>query len=80
MEMNRQKVLVIDDEANVCELVTLYFEKAGYEMFHHGGQEAANAERGARNGDAEFGISYARHSRLAGTLLTSAASASPDTF
>jgi len=26
------KVLVIDDEENVCELVTLYFEKAGYQV------------------------------------------------
>ena len=32
MEMNKQKVLVIDDETNVCELVSLYFEKAGYEV------------------------------------------------
>ena len=32
MEMNKQKVLVIDDEANVCELVSLYFEKAGYDV------------------------------------------------
>lgn len=26
------KILVIDDEENICELVTLYFEKAGYEV------------------------------------------------
>ena len=26
------KVLVIDDEENVCELVTLYFERAGYQV------------------------------------------------
>jgi len=26
------RILVIDDEENVCELVTLYFEKAGYEV------------------------------------------------
>jgi DNA-binding response OmpR family regulator len=29
---NRPKVLVIDDEENVCELITLYFEKAGYKV------------------------------------------------
>ncbi len=28
----RPRVLVIDDEENVCELVSLYFEKAGYEV------------------------------------------------
>jgi len=32
MEMNKQKILVIDDEANVCDLVSLYFEKAGYDV------------------------------------------------
>ena len=26
------KVLVIDDEENTCELITLYFEKAGYQV------------------------------------------------
>jgi DNA-binding response OmpR family regulator len=30
--MTKQKVLVIDDEENVCELISLYFEKAGYEV------------------------------------------------
>lgn len=28
----KPRVLVIDDEENVCELITLYFEKAGYEV------------------------------------------------
>lgn len=32
MEMAKQKILVIDDEENVCELVSLYFGKAGYEV------------------------------------------------
>ena len=32
MEMSRQKVLVIDDEENVCELISLYFGKAGYDV------------------------------------------------
>jgi len=31
-EMTKQKVLVIDDEENVCELISLYFGKAGYEV------------------------------------------------
>jgi DNA-binding response OmpR family regulator len=30
--VSKPKVLVIDDEENVCELITLYFEKAGYEV------------------------------------------------
>jgi len=28
----KPKILVIDDEENVCELITMYFEKAGYEV------------------------------------------------
>lgn len=31
-EVTKQKVLVIDDEENVCELISLYFSKAGYEV------------------------------------------------
>ncbi|MCX6344385.1 MAG: response regulator transcription factor [Armatimonadetes bacterium] len=30
------RVLVIDDEENVCELITLYFEKAGYDVICSG--------------------------------------------
>ncbi|MBI2842471.1 MAG: response regulator transcription factor [Armatimonadetes bacterium] len=30
--MTKQKVLLIDDEENVCELVSLYFDRAGYEV------------------------------------------------
>src|SRR3990172_3827997 len=30
--MTKQKVLVVDDEENVCELISLYFGKAGYEV------------------------------------------------
>jgi two-component system OmpR family response regulator len=30
---SKQKILVIDDEENVCELVSLYFGKAGYDVF-----------------------------------------------
>jgi len=29
---HKPKVLVIDDEENVCELITIYFEKAGYDV------------------------------------------------
>lgn len=29
---SKTRVLVIDDEENVCELISLYFEKAGYEV------------------------------------------------
>lgn len=32
MEMTKQKVLIIDDEENVCELISLYFGKAGYDV------------------------------------------------
>jgi DNA-binding response OmpR family regulator len=32
----KPKVLVIDDEENVCELITLYFEKGGYEVICSG--------------------------------------------
>jgi len=32
----KPRVLVIDDEENVCELITLYFEKAGYEVMCSG--------------------------------------------
>jgi DNA-binding response OmpR family regulator len=28
----KPKILVIDDEENICELITMYFEKAGYEV------------------------------------------------
>jgi len=30
--VSKPKILVIDDEENVCELITLYFEKAGYDV------------------------------------------------
>lgn len=34
--VSKPKVLVIDDEENVCELITLYFEKAGYDVVSSG--------------------------------------------
>lgn len=30
--MTKQKVLMIDDEENVCEMISLYFDKAGYDV------------------------------------------------
>lgn len=30
--LNKTKVLVVDDDMNICELVRLYFEKDGYEV------------------------------------------------
>ena len=30
--ISKTKVLIIDDEENVCELITLYFERAGYDV------------------------------------------------
>ncbi len=30
--VSKPKLLVIDDEENVCELISLYFEKAGYDV------------------------------------------------
>jgi len=31
--MNKPKVLIIDDDLNICELIRLYMEKEGYEVF-----------------------------------------------
>lgn len=33
---SKPKVLVIDDEENVCELITLYFEKSGFDVICSG--------------------------------------------
>jgi len=32
MKMNKTKVLVVDDDVNICELIRLYLEKDGYEV------------------------------------------------
>lgn len=38
---NKQKVLIVDDEENICELVRLYIEKDGFEaVIANDGQEA----------------------------------------
>ena len=31
--MAKQKILIVDDDANICELLRLYFEKDGFETF-----------------------------------------------
>ena len=38
MNSAKTKVLVIDDDVNICELIRLYFEKEGYEVMtvHNG--------------------------------------------
>jgi two-component system, OmpR family, response regulator len=40
--VSKPKVLVIDDEENVCELITLYFEKAGYDVVCSGDGNEGN--------------------------------------
>ena len=30
MPNTRSKILIVDDEANICELIRLYLEKEGY--------------------------------------------------
>ena len=30
--MGKVKILVVDDEKNICELIRLYLEKEGYEV------------------------------------------------
>lgn len=41
---NKSKVLVIDDDVNICELIRLYMEKEGYEiMMVHNGVKAISA-------------------------------------
>ena len=41
MDTNKTKILIVDDEENICELVRLYIEKEGFEAVIAGdGQEA----------------------------------------
>ena len=38
---NKTKILIVDDEENICELVRLYIEKEGFEaVIANDGQEA----------------------------------------
>ena len=39
--MDREKILIVDDDRNICELLRLYLEKEGYEtMLAHDGETA----------------------------------------
>ena len=41
--MNANKILVVDDDTNICELLRLYLEKEGYTVFiAHDGQSAVD--------------------------------------
>ncbi len=44
--MNKTKLLVIDDDINICELIRLYMEKEGYEIYTaYNGQKAVEMFR-----------------------------------
>ena len=39
--MNRERILIVDDDRNICELLRLYLEKEGYETYlAHDGESA----------------------------------------
>lgn len=39
--MNRERILIVDDDKNICELLRLYLEKEGYETYMaHDGESA----------------------------------------
>ena len=41
--MSAEKILVVDDETNICELLKLYLEKEGYEVYTaNNGADAVN--------------------------------------
>lgn len=41
--MDREKILIVDDDRNICELLRLYLEKEGYEThLAHDGETAVN--------------------------------------
>lgn len=47
--MEREKILIVDDDRNICELLRLYLEKEGYETFiAHDGESAVqvHSEKG----------------------------------
>lgn len=42
--MDKVKILIVDDDKNICELLRLYLEKEGYEtMLAHDGQQALDS-------------------------------------
>ena len=46
MDMNKTKILVVDDEKNICELLRLYLEKEGYEvLMAYNGSDAISLVR-----------------------------------
>jgi len=41
--MDKEKILIVDDDRNICELLRLYLEKEGYETYlAHDGETAVN--------------------------------------
>ena len=41
--MDKEKILIVDDDRNICELLRLYLEKEGYETYlAHDGESAVN--------------------------------------
>ena len=41
--MDREKILIVDDDRNICELLRLYLEKEGYEtLLAHDGETAVS--------------------------------------
>lgn len=42
--MDKDKILIVDDDVNICELLRLYLEKEGYETaIAHDGETAVEA-------------------------------------
>ena len=42
--MQKEKILVVDDDKNICELLRIYLEKEGYAVvMAHNGIDAVNA-------------------------------------
>ena len=42
--MDREKILIVDDDRNICELLRLYLEKEGFSVtLAHDGQAAVNS-------------------------------------
>lgn len=47
---NKPKILIVDDEENICELVRLYIEKEGFDaIIANDGQEASGRNLIRRN-------------------------------
>ena len=65
--VNKTKVLVIDDDVNICELIRLYLEKDGYEVLtvYNGKNGAGSFSRiHSKHGRAGYNASWRR--RMAG--------------